>query len=169
MSGPYLYYKSNKGTPVCGHLDFKCLKLKYEVLKLGVWMSDPYLYYNSIKDTPVCGQLDFNCFKLKNEVNHDILLFILAPGYRVSAWGCVVLTVYDRHRCQTFARYTGKFSPHLKGKLEFTLVLLNPELTLVLYIPFLKTLHPDQLGFFSNAILSGSTLFSTLIENTDLS
>ena len=30
-------------------LDFNCLKLKYKVLKLGVWMSDPYLYYNSIE------------------------------------------------------------------------------------------------------------------------
>ena len=39
------------------------LKLKYEVFKLGVWMSDPYLYYNSIKDTHVCGHLDFNCLK----------------------------------------------------------------------------------------------------------
>ena len=130
MSDPYLYYKSIKDTPVCGHLDFNCLKLKYEVLKLGVWMSDPYLYYNSIKDTPVCG-------------HHDILLFILAPGYTVSSW-----EVYDRHRCQTIARYTGKFSPHLKVKLEFTLVLLNPELTLVLLIPFLKTLDPDQLVSF---------------------
>ena len=44
--------------------------------------------------------------------------------------GFVVLTVYDRHRCQTIARYTGKFSPHLKVKLEFTLVLLSPELPL---------------------------------------
>ena len=70
-------------------------------------MSDPYLFYNSIKDSPVCGQLDFNYLKLKYEVNHDILLFILAPGYTVSSWGCVVLTVYDRHRCQTIARYTG--------------------------------------------------------------
>ena len=49
-------------------LDFDFLKLKYEVLKLGVWMSDPYLYYNSIKDTPVCGHLDFDCLKLKYEV-----------------------------------------------------------------------------------------------------
>ena len=61
VSDPYLYYKSIKETPVCGHLYFNCLKLKYEVLKLGVWMNDPYLYYNSIKDTPVCGHLDFNC------------------------------------------------------------------------------------------------------------
>ena len=75
-------------------------------------MSDPYLYYNSIKDTPVYGHLDFICLKLKYKVNHDILLFILASGNTVSTWGCVVLTVYDR--CQTIARYTGKFSPHLK-------------------------------------------------------
>ena len=54
----------------------------------------------------------------------------------------------------------GKFSPHLKVKLEFTLVLLSPFLTLVLLIPFLKTLDPDQL--VSEAILSGSTLFSSL-------
>ena len=65
---------------------FNCLKLKYEVLKFGVWMSDPYLYYNSIKDTPVCGHLDFNCLKFKYEVNHDILLFIFAPGYTISHW-----------------------------------------------------------------------------------
>ena len=83
-------------------------------------MSDPYLYYNSIKDNPVCGHLDFNCHKLKYEVNHDILLLILTPGYTVSTWGCVVLIVYYRHRCQTIARYTGKFSTHLKVKLEFT-------------------------------------------------
>ena len=31
MSGHYLYYKLFKDTPVCGHLDFNCLKLKYEV------------------------------------------------------------------------------------------------------------------------------------------
>ena len=99
QSDSYLYCISIKDTPVCGHLDFNCLKLKYEVLKLGVWMSDPYLYCNSIKDTHVCGHLDFNCLKLKYGVNHDILLFSLAPGYTVSTWGCVVLTVYDRHRC----------------------------------------------------------------------
>ena len=109
-------------------------------------MCDPYLYYNSIKDTPVCGYLDFNCLKLKYVVNHDMLLFILAPGYTVSTWGCVVLTVYER--CETIARYTGKFSPHLKVKLEFTLVLLNPELILVLLNTFLKTLDPDHLFFF---------------------
>ena len=90
MSDPYLYYKSSKDTPVRGNLDFNCLKLKYEVLKLDIWMSDPYLYYNSIKDTCVCDHLDFNCLKLKYEVNHDILLFILAPGCTVSTWGCVV-------------------------------------------------------------------------------
>ena len=81
-------------------------------------VSDPYLYYKSIKDTPVCGHLDFNCLKLKYEVNHDILLFILAPGYTVSTWGCVVLTVYKRHRCQTIARYTGKFSSPFKGQIR---------------------------------------------------
>ena len=156
----YLYYKSIKDTPVCGHLDFNCLKLKYEVFKLSVWMSDPYLYYNSIKDPHVCGHLDFNCLKLKYGGNHDILLFILAPGYTASTWGCVVLTVYDRHRCQTQVN----FSPFKK----FTLVLLDPELTLVLLIPFLKTLDPIS-WLLSEAILSGSTLFSILIENTDLS
>ena len=119
-------------------------------------MSDPYLYYNSIIDLHVCGHLDFNCLKLKYGVNHDIILFILAPGYTVSTWGCVVLTVYDRHRCQTIARYTGQNVSPFK---EFTLVLLDPELTLVLLIPFLKTLDPDQLASFE-AILSGSTLFS---------
>ena len=30
--------------------------------------------------------------------------------------GGVVLTVYDRHRCQIIARYTGKFSPILRSK-----------------------------------------------------
>ena len=118
MSDPYLYYKSIKDTPVCGHLNFNCLKLKYEVLKLGVWMSDPYLYYSPIKDTPVCGHLNLNCLQLQYEVNHDILLFILTPGYTVSTWGCVVLTVFDRHRCQTIDRYSGKFSPHLKRYLD---------------------------------------------------
>ena len=34
MSDPYLYYNSIKDTPVCGHLDFNCLKLKNEV-KVG--------------------------------------------------------------------------------------------------------------------------------------
>ena len=124
-------------------------------------MSDPYLYYNSIKDTPVCGHLDFNCLKLKYEVNHDILLVVLAPGYTVSTWGCVVLTVYYRHRCQTIARYTGKISPHLKVKLEFTLVLLSPELTLVLLIPFLKTLDPDQLVSFRGHLIRIYTVLHT--------
>ena len=83
MSDPYLYYISIKDTTVCSHLDFNCLKLKYKCMKLrlGIWISDPYLYYNSIKDTSVCGNLDLNCLKLKYEVNHEILLFILAPGY----------------------------------------------------------------------------------------
>ena len=49
-------------------------------------MSDPYLYYNSIKGTPAWGHLDLNCLKLKCKVNHDILLFIHAPGYTVSTW-----------------------------------------------------------------------------------
>ena len=31
MSDPYLYYNSIKDIPVCGHLDFNCHKLKYEV------------------------------------------------------------------------------------------------------------------------------------------
>ena len=112
--------------------------------------------------------MDFNCLKLKYEVNHDILLFILAPGSTVSTWGCVILTVYDRHRCHTIARYTGKFSPCLKLKLEFTIVLLNPELTIVLLIPFLKTLDPDQLVSFRDHLIM-FTLFSTIIENSDLS
>ena len=56
------------------------------------------------------------------------------------------------------------FSPHFKFKLELTLVLLNPELTLVLLIPFLKTLDPDQLVSFIRIYT-----VSTLIENTDLS
>ena len=30
MSDPYLYYNSIKDTPVCGHMDFNCLKLKYD-------------------------------------------------------------------------------------------------------------------------------------------
>ena len=120
-------------------------------------MRDPYLYYTSIKNTPVCGHLVF-----KYEVDHDILLVILAPGYIISlnkvCWRCVVLTIYDRHRCQTIARYTGTFSPHCKAKSEFTLVQLNPELTIVLLNPFLKTLDPDQLVSFSSHR-------STLIEN----
>ena len=88
-------------------------------------------------------------------------IMILAPGYTVSTLGCVVLTVYDRHRCKTIARYTGKFSPHLKVKLEFTLVLLNPELTLVLLNPFLKTLDPDQLVSFRGHHIRMDTVFHT--------
>ena len=122
-------------------------------------MSDPYLYYNSIKYTPVCGHLDFNCLKLNYEANHEILLFILAPGYTVSTRRFVVLTIYDRHRCQTIDRYTGKFSPHLKVKLEFTLVLLNPELTLVLLNPFLKTPDPDHLVSFRGHLIRIYTIF----------
>ena len=124
-------------------------------------MSDTYLYYNSIKDTFFFGHLDFNCLKLKYEVNHDILLFILAPGYTEVCWKCVVLTIYDRHSCQIIARYTGKFSPHLKVRLEFTLVLLNPELTLVLLNPFLKTLDPDQLVSFRSHLNRIYTVFHT--------
>ena len=84
--------KQLKTLLICGNLDFICLKLKYEVLKLGIRMSDPYLYYlyNSIKDICVCDHLDFNCLKLTYAVNHYILLFILAPGFTVSTWGCVV-------------------------------------------------------------------------------
>ena len=156
MSDPYLYYKSIKVVTWTN-----CLKLTYEVLKLGVWMSGPYLYYNPIKGTPVCGHLEFNCLKLKFEVNHDILLSILSLGYAVSTWGCVVLTVYDRHRCQTIARYTGNFSPHLKVKLEFTLILLTPELIIVLLIPFLKTLDPDQLVSFRGHLIRIYTVFHT--------
>ena len=50
------------------------------------------------------------------------------------------------------------FLPHLKVKLEFTLVLLNPGLTFVLLNPFLKTLDPDQLVSFRSHR-------SALIEN----
>ena len=89
------------------------------------------------------------------------LLFIIAPGYTVITWGFVVLTVYDRHRCQIIARYAGKFSPYLKVKLEFTLVLLNPELTLVLLIPFLKTQDPDQLVSFRGHLIRIYTVFHT--------
>ena len=147
MSDPYLNYKSIKDNPVCGYLDFNCHKLKYEVLKLGVICT-----IIQLKTT-----LDFYCLKLKYELNHDILLFILAPGYTVSTWGCVVLTVYDRH----IARYTGKFSSHLKVKLELTFVLLNPELTLVLLIPFLRTLDPDQLVSFRGHLIRIYTVFHT--------
>ena len=128
---------------------------------MGVLISDPYLYYNSIEDTPVWCHLDFNCLKVKYEVNHDIPLLILAPGYTESTWGCVILTVYERHRCQTIARYTGKFSPWLKVKLVITLVLLNPELTLVLLIPFLKTLDPDLQVSFRGHLIRIYTVFHT--------
>ena len=69
---------------------------------------------------------------------------------------------------QTIVRYTGKFSPHLKVKLEFTIVLLNLELALVLLIPFLKTLDPDQLVSFRSHLIRIYTV-SRLIENTELS
>ena len=130
-------------------------------------MSDPYLYYNSIKDTPVCGHLDFYCLKLQYEVYHDILLFILAPGYTLSTWGCVVLTVYDMHRCQTIAKYTVKFSPYLKVKLAFTLVLLILELIIVLLIPFLKTSDPDQLVSFRGHLIRIYTVFYTNLVEQD--
>ena len=52
---------------------------------------------------------------------------------------------------------------------EFTLVLLDPEITLILLIPFLKTLDPDQLASSRGHPIRIYTLFSTLIENTDLS
>ena len=32
MSDPYLYFNSIKDTPVCGHLDFNCLKDTYFVI-----------------------------------------------------------------------------------------------------------------------------------------
>ena len=51
-------------------------------------------------------------------------------------------------------------------QLEFTLVLLNPELTHVLLNLFLKTLDPDQLVSFRSH-LRIYTVFHT-IENTDL-
>ena len=59
------------------------------------------------------------------------------------------------------ARYTGKFSSHLKVKLEFTLVLLNPGLTLVLLNHFLKTLDPgpDQLVSFKSHLIRINTVF----------
>ena len=60
-----------------------------------------------------------------------------------------------------FARYTGEFSPHLKVKLEFALVLLNPELTLVLFNPFLKTLDLNQLVSFRSRLIRIYTVFHT--------
>ena len=47
VSDPYLYYKSIKDTPVCGHLDFNCLKLKYEVLT-GLENSTRPLVFTSV-------------------------------------------------------------------------------------------------------------------------
>ena len=47
----------------------------------------------------------------------------------------------------------------LKVKLEFTLVLLNPELTLFLLIPFLKTLDPDQLVSFRGHLIRIYSVF----------
>ena len=104
-------------TPVCGHLDFNCLKLKYEVLKSGVWMSDPYL---------------------RNESHYLSLL----------SFGTGVKQLPDTQV---------NFSP-LK---EFTLVLLDPELTLVLLIPFLKTLDPDQLASLRGYLTRIYTVFHT--------
>ena len=42
---------------------------------------------------------------------------------------------------------------NLKVKLEFTIVLLNPELTIVLLKPFFKTLDPDQLVSFRGHLI----------------
>ena len=42
---------------------------------------------------------------------------------------------------------------NLKVKLEFTIVLLNPELTIVLLKLFLKTLDPDQLVSFRGHLI----------------
>ena len=74
---------------------------------------------------------------------------------------CCFLAIYDRDRCHTIARYTGKFSPHLKVKLELILVLLNPELTLVLLNPFLIKLDPDQLASFESHLIRINTIFHT--------
>ena len=83
-------------------MDFNCLQLKYEV-KVGIWLSDPYLYYNSIKDTPVCGHL--------KSIMHPIVHpcpWLYSNHLNKVCLRCVVLTIYDRHRCQIIARYTGK-------------------------------------------------------------
>ena len=77
---------------------------------------------------------------------------------------CVVLTIYDRHRCQTIAKYTGKFSPHLKVKLEIYPCPAEHKISIVLLNRFLKTL----ISWF-HLEATESILFSTLIENTDLS
>ena len=50
---------------------------------------------------------------------------------------------------------------HLKVKLEFTIVLLNPELALVLLDPFLKTLDPDQVVSFRSHLIRINTVFHT--------
>ena len=47
----------------------------------------------------------------------------------------------------------------LKVKLEFTHVLLNPEFTLVLMIPFLNTLDPDQLVSYRGHLIRIYTVF----------
>ena len=44
---------------------------------------------------------------------------------------------------------------------EFTLVLLDPELTLDLLIPLLKTLDPDQLASFRGHLIRIYTVFHT--------
>ena len=77
--------------------------------------------------------------KLNYGVNYDILLFILAPGYTVSTWGCVVLLFMTGTGVKPLSDTQVNFSL-VK---ELTLVLLDPELTLVLLIQFLKTLDPD--------------------------
>ena len=80
-----------------------------------------------------------------------------------NCWRCVVLTNYERHRCHThtIARYTGRFSPHLKVKFEFTLVLLTPKLNLVLLNPFFETLDPDQLVSFRSHLIRIHTVCHT--------
>ena len=62
---------------------------------------------------------------------------------------------------KTIARYTGKFSPHLKVKLEFTLVLLNTELKPCPVESIFKTLDPDQLVSFSRHLIRIYTVFHT--------
>ena len=104
-------------------------------LRLGIWMSDPYLYYNSIKDTPVCGHLDFIVLREKIEVNHDILSFILAPGYIISlskvCWRCVVLTIYEECRTK---------QPGTKHPMPF---FATPDKTSRINLPP-RTKHPMQ-------------------------
>ena len=61
--------------------------------------------------------------------------------------------------------HTGKFSPHLKVKLEFTLVLLISKLTLVLLNLFLnKNLDSDQLVSFIDHLITINTVFHTKIQ-----